>query len=231
MEKNKEERTKYVEKLMNEYEKYSKEYLELVELIYQLEDGFRQQMSEKFSPTSYEKALNKFFDETKKIDKIVDEKKSDFNEILNEFSNNNSNYSANILSKVRKNELRKEDVIQSMNELTSDFESKYDEIINNYKLQLKDKIALINKMVEKNRKFVVEYGDLQLTEKPTVNEYKSIYDKHDAIYDKFIYEFEIEALRINFLPEQVKKTYNRITKLVDENYDIFKDMEDLLNKL
>lgn len=225
-----EERKKYVERLMNEYEKNSKEYLELVESIYQSEDGFRQHMSEKFSPMSYEKALNKFFEETNKIDRIVAEKKSELDERLNAFSNENSNYSANILSKVRKNELTKEEVIQSMNELATDFDTKYNEMINNYKLQLKDKIALINKIVEKNRKFVVEYGNLQLTEKPTVNEYKPIYDKHDAIYDKFIYEFEAEALRINFLAEQIKSTYNRITKLVDENYDIFKDMEELLNK-
>ena len=32
------------------------------------------------------------------------------------------------------------------------------------------------------------------------------------------------AYRINFLAEQIKSTYTRTIKLLDENYDIFSDL-------
>ncbi len=114
-----------------------------------------------------------------------------------------------------------------MNELTTDFDNNYSALINNYTSNFK---YIIEKIVKSNRKFVVEYGDFQLTNQLTVNEYKPIYDKHDVVYDKFIFEFQAEALIINFLVEQVKNTYTRITKMLDENYDIFSELTEILDK-
>lgn len=225
----KEERINYVEELMKEYQKESNEYLELAKQILDKEDGFRRYMNEKISPESYQKGLNEFIETETKISKRLVEKKSDFNDFLNEFSANNNSFSSSILTKVRKNEISKEEVEKAMNELNEDFESKYNSIIENYTTELNNTISKINAIVNKNRKFVIEYGDFQLTDAPTVNEYKPIYDQHDALFDKFIFEFQAEALRINFLAEQIKSTYNRVKKLIDENYDIFSELTAMLD--
>lgn len=225
----KEERINYVEELMKEYQKESNEYLELAKQILDKEDGFRRYMNEKISPESYQKGLNEFIETETKISKRLVEKKSDFNDFLNEFSANNNSFSSSILTKVRKNEISKEEVEKAMNELNEDFESKYNSIIENYTTELNNTISKINAIVNKNRKFVIEYGDFQLTDAPTVNEYKPIYDQHDALFDKFIFEFQAEALRINFLAEQIKSTYNRVKKLIDENYDIFSELTSMLD--
>ena len=225
----KEERINYVEELMKEYQKESNEYLELAKLILDKEDGFRRYMNEKISPESYQKGLNEFIETETEISKRLVEKKSDFNDFLNEFSANNNSFSSSILTKVRKNEISKDEVEKAMNELNEDFESKYNSIIENYTTELNNTISKINAIVNKNRKFVIEYGDFQLTDAPTVNEYKPIYDQHDALFDKFIFEFQAEALRINFLAEQIKSTYNRVKKLIDENYDIFSELTSMLD--
>lgn len=223
-----EERKMYVQKLMESYEQSSKEYLDIAESIYRVEFGFVNYMKEKVAVSSYEKAYADFEEEVKRVNSILNENKNKFDELLNEFSMTNNNYSANIISAVRKNELSKEEVENAMKALTEDFDSKYAEMIKNYTESFKEIIEKIEKVVKSSRKFVIEYGDFQLTDKPTVNEYKPIYDKHDVIYDKFIFEFQAEALRINFLAEQIKNTYTRITKLLDENYDIFSELNELL---
>jgi len=223
-----EERKMYVEKLMESYEKSSKEYLDMAESIYRVEFGFVNYMKEKVAVSSYEKAYADFEEEVKRVNGILNENKMRFDELLNEFSMTNNNYSSNIISAVRRNELSKDEVESAMKELADDFDNKYAEMIKNYTETFKGIIGKIEKVVNSSRKFVIEYGDFQLTDKPTVNEYKPIYDKHDVIYDKFIFEFQAEALRINFMPEQIKNTYTRITKLLDENYDIFSELTELL---
>lgn len=224
-----EERKNYVKELMGNYERDSKEFLELANDIYKAEFNFVNYMKEKVSPSSYERALTEFDEVSKKVSEVVKTKKASLDALLNEFSTNNNNYSAGILAAVRRNELSKEEVASAMSELATDFDNNYANVINNYTLSFKDVIAKIEKIVKSNRKFVIEYGDFQLTDQPTINEYKPIYDKHDAVYDKFIFEFQAEALRINFLAEQIKNTYTRITKMLDENYDIFSELEDILN--
>lgn len=223
-----EERKMYVQKLMESYEKSSKEYLDMAESIYRVEFGFVNYMKEKVAVSSYEKAYADFEEEVKRVNVILNENKMKFDELLNEFSMTNNNYSSSIISAVRRNELTKEEVESAMKELAEDFDNKYAEMIKNYTETFKGIIEKIEKVVKSSRKFVIEYGDFQLTDKPTVNEYKPIYDKHDAIYDKFIFEFQAEALRINFMPEQIKNTYTRVTKLLDENYDIFSELTELL---
>lgn len=222
------ERKMYVQKLMESYEKSSKEYLDMAESIYRVEFGFVNYMKEKVAVSSYEKAYADFEEEVKRVNVILNENKMKFDELLNEFSMTNNNYSSSIISAVRRNELTKEEVESAMKELAEDFDNKYAEMIKNYTETFKGIIEKIEKVVKSSRKFVIEYGDFQLTDKPTVNEYKPIYDKHDAIYDKFIFEFQAEALRINFMPEQIKNTYTRVTKLLDENYDIFSELTELL---
>jgi len=225
-----EERKNYVKELMGDYKRESEEFLELANEIYKAEFNFVNYMKEKVSPSSYERALNEFDAESKKVNEIIASKKASLDNLLNEFSKTNNNYSADILTKVRRNELSKEEVANTMKELTNDFDNNYSSLINDYTVDFKNLISKIEKIVKTNRKFVVEYGDFQLTDQPTVNEYKPIYDKHDVVYDKFIFEFQAEALRINFLTEQIKNTYTRITKMLDENYDIFSELTEILDK-
>jgi len=225
-----EERKNYVKELMGDYKRESEEFLELANEIYKAEFNFVNYMKEKVSPSSYERALNEFDAESKKVNEIIASKKASLDNLLNEFSKTNNNYSADILTKVRRNELSKEEVANTMKELTNDFDNNYSSLINDYTVDFKNLISKIEKIVKTNRKFVVEYGDFQLTDQPTVNEYKPIYDKHDVVYDKFIFEFQAEALRINFLIEQIKNTYTRITKMLDENYDIFSELTEILDK-
>jgi len=225
-----EERKNYVKELMGDYKRESEEFLELANEIYKAEFNFVNYMKEKVSPSSYERALNEFDAESKKVNEIIASKKASLDNLLNEFSKTNNNYSADILTKVRRNKLSKEEVANTMKELTNDFDNNYSSLINDYTVDFKNLISKIEKIVKTNRKFVVEYGDFQLTDQPTVNEYKPIYDKHDVVYDKFIFEFQAEALRINFLTEQIKNTYTRITKMLDENYDIFSELTEILDK-
>lgn len=225
-----EERQNYVKELMGFYERDSKEFLELANAIYKAEFNFINYMKEKVSPSSYERALTEFEELSKKVTEVIGNKKASFDTLLNEFSKNNNNYSASILSAVRRNELSKEEVENAMSKLEVDFDNNYAELVNNYTLSFKDLISKIEQIVKSNRNFVIEYGDFQLTNQPTINEYKPIYDKHDMVYDKFIFEFQAEALRINFLAEQIKNTYTRITKMLDDNYDIFSELTEILDK-
>ena len=116
------------------------------------------------------------------------------------------------------------EVENNLKSLEDEFNNNYKTMIDNYTNELNKLFDKIKKIVEINRKFVIEYGGLQLTDTPIENEYKPIYDIHDQIYDKFIFDFQTEAYRINFLADQIKSTYTRTIKLLDENYDIFSDL-------
>lgn len=213
---------------MEVYKKKSEEYLNDTQSILDREQGIREYMKEKISVSSFQKGLDDFVEETKRIGNKIIAEKSEFNELLNEFSLKDNDFSVAMLTNTRKNIFDKVEVEKVLKELEDEFDNEYKTIISDYTNKLDQLFEKIKKMVELNRKFVVEYGGLQLTETPVENEYKPIYDMHDQIYNKFIYEFQTEAYRINFLPQQIKSTYTRTTKLLDENYDIFSD---LLNDL
>jgi len=223
-----EKRKQYTNTLMEVYKKKSEEYLNDTQSILDREQGFREYMKEKISVSSFQKGLDDFIEETKRIGNKIIAEKSEFNELLNEFSLKDNDFSVAMLTNTRKNIFDKVEVEKVLKELEDEFDNEYKTIILDYTNKLDQLFEKIKKMVELNRKFVVEYGGLQLTETPVENEYKPIYDMHDQIYNKFIYEFQTEAYRINFLPQQIKSTYTRTTKLLDENYDIFSD---LLNDL
>jgi len=223
-----EKRKQYTNTLMEVYKKKSEEYLNDTQSILDREQGFREYMKEKISVSSFQKGLDDFVEETKRIGNKIIAEKSEFNELLNEFSLKDNDFSVAMLTNTRKNIFDKVEVEKVLKELEDEFDNEYKTIILDYTNKLDQLFEKIKKMVELNRKFVVEYGGLQLTETPVENEYKPIYDMHDQIYNKFIYEFQTEAYRINFLPQQIKSTYTRTTKLLDENYDIFSD---LLNDL
>lgn len=223
-----EKRKQYTNTLMEVYKKKSEEYLNDTQSILDREQGFREYMKEKISVSSFQKGLDDFVEETKRIGNKIIAEKSEFNELLNEFSLKDNDFSVAMLTNTRKNIFDKVEVEKVLKELEDEFDNEYKTIISDYTNKLDQLFEKIKKMVELNRKFVVEYGGLQLTETPVENEYKPIYDMHDQIYNKFIYEFQTEAYRINFLPQQIKSTYTRTTKLLDENYDIFSD---LLNDL
>ena len=223
-----EKRKEYTKELMEVYKKKSEEYLMDAQSIFDREQGFREYMKEKISVSSYQKGLDDFIEETKRIGNKIIAEKSKFNELLNDFSLKDNEFSVAMLTNTRKNVFDKTEVEKELKDLDNEFNNQYETMINDYTTRLDELFEKIKKMVELNRKFVVEYGGLQLTETPVENEYKPIYDMHDQIYNKFIYEFQTEAYRINFLPQQIKSTYTRTTKLLDENYDVFSDlMKDL----
>ena len=223
-------RNEYVKTLMESYKQKSEEYLKDAQSIFDREQGFREYMNEKISVSSYKKGLDDFVEETKKIGNKIIERKNNFNELLNDFLVKDNEFSVAILTNTRNAKFDKSEVEKTLYDLEAEFDKEYSELINNYTNELDKIFERIKKMVELNRKFVIEYGGLQLTETPVENEYKPIYDEHDKIYAKFIYEFQAEAYRINFLPQQIKATYSRTTKLLDENYDIFSDLLNDLNQ-
>lgn len=224
-----EQRKEYEKELMSTYTKKSNEFLEDVKKIFDCEQGFREYMKEKISVSSYQKGLNDFIDRTSQIAKELVDKKRNFNDLLNEFSLKDNEFSAQILTNTRKNVFDKSKVESELNKLEEEFNNEYGKLITDYTEKLDKEFDRIKRLVELNRKFVIEYGGLQLTNTPVENEYKPIYDKHDEIYDKFIFELQTEAYRINFLPQQIKATYSRVVKLLDENYDIFSDLLNDLN--
>ena len=167
---------------------------------------------------------NRSIEETKRIGNKIIQEKNKFNELLNDFFLKDNEFSVAILTNTRKGVFDKSMVENELKMLENEFDNEYKSVIDNYTNELDKIFERIKKNVELNRKFVIEYGGLQLTDTPVENEYKPIYDKHDQIYDKFIFEFQTEAYRINFLPQQIKSTYDRTTKLLDENYDIFSNL-------
>ncbi len=217
-------RKDYVRELMKIYENKSVEYLKDAQAVFDKEKGFIDYMKEKISVSSYQKGLDDFLEETKRIeDKIVKENKQ-FNDLLNDFALKDNEFSVSILSNTKKGIFDKIEVENNLKKLEDDFDTNYKTMIDGYTNELNELLVKIKKIVETNRKFVIEYGGLQLTDTPVKNEYKPIYDIHDQIYDKFIFEFQTMAYRINFLAEQIKSTYTRTIKLLDENYDIFSDL-------
>ena len=209
------QRKEYVKELMKFYNNSKEYFITQVREVLSCEQYFVDCMNEMISPLSYQKALNNFIEQSNNISKGVVEHNLKFNELLNDVKNNT---------------FSRKDVEENLKQLEEEFDNDYKKIINEYSSTLDELFSRIDKGVKINRKFVIEYGSFKLTNEPVINEYKPIYDKHDDIYNKFIYELSSEAYRLNFLPQEIKSTYSRVVNLLDENYDIFADLlKDLQN--
>ena len=224
------QRKEYVKELMKFYNNSKEYFITQVREVLSCEQYFVDCMNEMISPLSYQKALNNFIEQSNNISKGVVEHNLKFNELLNDFMKKDNEFSIKLLTNVKNNTFSRKDDKENIKQLEEEYDNDYKKIINEYSSTLDELFSRIDKGVKINRKFVIEYGSFKLTNEPVINEYKPIYDKHDDIYNKFIYELSSEAYRLNFLPQEIKSTYSRVVNLLDENYDIFADLlKDLQN--
>ena len=232
MEKLIKNRNKSVDEIMKYYIKKGEEFLKDVQSILDCELKFKENIKEKISPKSYENALNDFIDETSRIEKKLVSEKMKYNEVLNEFLLKDTDFSSSVLTKTRKQIFDKDEVDNKLKELCSDFDNNYENKVNDYNSKLDELFDKIKKSVEINQKFVVEYGDIQVNpNKPAINEYRPIYDVHNKIYKRFIFDFEVSAREISVIPQTIKLTYSTTLKLLDEHYDLFDEFQKFQNEL
>lgn len=232
MEKLIKNRNKSVDEIMKYYIKRGEDFLKDVQSILDCELKFKENIKEKISPKSYENALNDFIDETSRIEKKLVSEKMKYNEVLNEFLLKDTDFSSSVLTKTRKQIFDKDEVENKLKELCNEFDTKYENKVNDYNSKLDELFDKIKKSVEVNQKFVVEYGDIQVNpNKPAINEYRPIYDVHNKIYKRFIFDFEVSVREISVIPQTIKLTYSTMFKLLDEHYDLFDEFQKFQNEL
>lgn len=214
-----------VKKIMERYKKETEEFLKLADEVYEAEYSFRKNIAKMLSPESYQKGLDTYLSEYERISEILKQKETDYKRIFDDSNANNVEFSISIQTNVMNNTYSKDEVKTNMEKLTEEFGGEYSKMIKDYNDTINKVFEKIDKEVTANRKFVIEYGGFTFTPDETIeNEYKPIYDKHDEVDDKFIFDFQTRALVINWIPENIKNEYSLIIKQLDDNYDVFKDI-------
>ena len=121
-----EKRKEYTKELMEVYKKKSEEYLMDAQSIFDREQGFREYMKEKISVSSYQKGLDDFIEETKRIGNKIIVEKSKFNELLNDFSLKDNEFSVAMLTNTRKSVFDKTEVEKELKDLENEFNNQYE---------------------------------------------------------------------------------------------------------
>ena len=214
-----------VKKIMERYKKETEEFLKLADEVYEAEYSFRKNIAKMLSPGSYQKGLDTYLSEYERISEILKQKEIDYKTLFDDSNANNLEFSVSIQVQVNNNTYSKDEVKTNMEKLTKEFDDEYAKMIKDYNDAINKVFEKIDKEVKANRKFVIEYGGFKFTPDETIeNAYKPIYDKHDEVDDKFIFDFQTRALVINWIPENIKNEYSLIIKKLDDNYDVFKDI-------